>query len=49
MPGRIASVTHTLSTNQPMAVAIFSRSPVATRRRAASSGWIHSGFVCEIS
>ena len=49
MPGRMPSVTHTRSTKWPIAVATFSRSPVVTPNRSASSGWSHSGLVWEIS
>ena len=49
MPGRIDSVTQTLSTNHPISVWTFRRSLVATSSRAASFGWSHSGFEWEIS
>jgi hypothetical protein len=49
MPGRMDSVTHTLSTNHPISVWTLRRSLVATSRRAASLGWSHRGFEWEIS
>src|SRR5262249_3992045 len=49
IPGRIDSVTQTLSTNEPISVKTFTRSLVRTPSRSASRGCSHRGFECEIS